>query len=503
MSEPSGFGTISAEVDVAIVGAGLSGIGMAAHLQRKCPSLSFALFERRAALGGTWDLFRYPGIRSDSDMHTLGFEFEPWTHERSIAGGEAILDYLNRTADKRGIRRHIRFGTKVVAADWDGRIARWRMAVELGDGKHQTVLARFLYLGAGYYDYDRPHDAAIPGTDRFQGTLIHPQFWPTDFEHSGKRIVVIGSGATAVTIVPAMAGSAAHVTMLQRTPTWYAIRPSKDALANTLRKYLPDWLAYRVTRFRNTRFQDWIFKRMRSDADAAKQTLTRHIQSRLGEHYCAENFTPPYDPWDQRLCMVPDGDMFEAIKAGDASIVTDAIATIDETGIQLKSGRRLEADAIVTATGLKLATGGKIAISVDGRPVEFSKHFYYKSCMLSNVPNLAMAFGYFNASWTLRVDLSADYVCKLMRAIDDRGADCATPVLTPGEEPYAGNIFEMTSGYLQRDMHLLPKSASTPPWWLGQNYLFDRTWMKKSPIDDGIIHWGRASNNLEREPVSD
>lgn len=481
------------DVDVAIVGAGLSGIGMAAHLQAKCPGLNFTIFERREAVGGTWDLFRYPGIRSDSDMHTLGFEFEPWTDAKSIAGAEAILRYMNDVVDKRGIRERIRFGCRVLSADWDGHSARWRMLVEADDGARSLVCARFLYLGAGYYDHDEPHDALLPGCESFAGEVIHPQFWPEDFDHSGKRVVVIGSGATAVTIVPAMAEAAAHVTMLQRTPTWYAVRPSRDALANNLRRVLPDRLAYALTRFKNIRISDRLFKRMRSRPDRARHALTKGIQAHLGDAWQPEHFTPAYDPWDQRLCMVPDADLFCAIREGKASIVTDRINIIDAGGIRLESGRYLEADVIVTATGLRLAVAGKIALSLNGRPLDVSRHYYYKSCMLSNVPNLVMMFGYLNASWTLRVDLVADYVCRLLGLMGEANADIATPVLAPGDEPAEGELFGMSSGYLTRGRHLLPKSADAMPWKLSQDYCFDARWMNSDPVDDGVLTFDRAA----------
>lgn len=481
-----------AEVDVAIVGAGLSGIGMAAHLQAKCPNLDFTIIERREAIGGTWDLFRYPGIRSDSDMHTLGFEFEPWTDEKSIAGADAILRYLNQVVDKRGIRRRIRFGSRVLSADWDGYAARWRLVVEAADGSRRLMRARFLYLGAGYYDHDDPHDARLPGYESFGGEMIHPQFWPDDLDYGGKRVVVIGSGATAITIVPAMAEAAAHVTMLQRTPTWYAVRPSRDALANGLRRILPDRVAYALTRFKNVRFSDWVFKRMRSRPDKARQALTKNIRTHLGEAWRPEHFAPPYDPWDQRLCMVPDADLFRAIREGKASVVTDRIDRIDVDGIRLQSGRYLEADVIVTATGLRLAVAGKIALSLDGRSLDVSRHYYYKSCMLSNVPNLVMMFGYLNASWTLRVDLVADYACRLLRLMEEAGADVATPVLAPDDEPAESELFGMSSGYLARGRHLLPRSAGTMPWKLSQDYRFDAKWMKSDPVDDGILTLDRA-----------
>ena len=489
------------DTDVAIVGAGLSGIGMAAHMQMLSPDRSFTLIERRADLGGTWDLFRYPGIRSDSDMHTLGFVFEPWTHEKSIADGPSILEYLNRIVDERGIRKSIRFGTSVAAADWDGAAALWRIALTGADGTSSTMTARFLYLASGYYDYDEPYDAQLPGRDSFGGEIIHPQFWPKDFDGSGKRIVVIGSGATAVTIVPSIADKAVHVTMLQRTPTWYAIRPAKDKLANALRKYLPGKLAYWLTRFKNVQMQNLVFKRARKSPEKIKDFLTNRLKEALGDKYDATTFTPPYDPWDQRLCLVPDGDLFNAINAGKAEIVTDTIRTIDATGIALNSGKHLDADVIITATGLKMVMAGKIALSVDGAPIDFSQCFYYKGCMFSNVPNLAGVFGYLNASWTLRADIDSQYVCRLLNHMKAARVDAATPAMRAGTEPPEENAFDLSSGYIERARHLLPKSAATMPWRLNQDYLYDKAWLKSNPIDDGLLVFSRAEAASSREPM--
>jgi len=478
------------DVDVLIVGAGISGIGMAVHLQEKCPGKSYAIVERRDDLGGTWDLFRYPGIRSDSDMHTLGFEFEPWKHEKAIADGPSILEYLNRIVDERGIRRNIRFGEKVQAANWDSATARWTLTLDGGS----TLTGRFLFLGSGYYDYDEPYDAQIPGREEFAGTIVHPQFWPEDLDYSGKQVVVIGSGATAATIVPAMAVTGAgHVTMLQRTPTWYAVRPAKDRLANTLRKLLPEKLAYAITRFKNIFWQDWFFKLARNKPEKVKQALTKRTQDLLGEHYDPVAFTPPYNPWEQRLCLIPDADLFEAIKAGSASIVTDRIERIDASGIQLQSGKHLDADIIITATGLQLAVAGKIRIAVDGQPVDFSQRYYYRNCMFSNVPNLAGIFGYINASWTLRVDIVANFLTRLFNHMDAIGADIATPALADDADLVAEGIFDaFSSGYLQRGKHLLPRNAAALPWRLNQDYVQDKKDMRSAPVDDGVIRFEKA-----------
>ena len=480
-------------LDMIIIGAGISGIGMAVHMKRDCPGKSIAVLERRDNLGGTWDLFRYPGIRSDSDMHTLGFSFEPWTHEKAIADGPSILDYLGMITAKYDLAKDMQFGRKVISAEWDSKTACWSVTTEGSDGATQLLRGRFLFLGSGYYDYDTPYDAGFSGRDKFKGQVVHPQFWPKDLDYAGKKVVVIGSGATAVTIVPAMAQSGAeHVTMLQRTPTWMASRPSKDALANTLRKVLPEGLAYRLTRAKNILLGDLMFKRARSQPEKAKEFLTTQVRTHLGEHYDEQAFTPPYNPWDQRLCLVPDADFFEAIKAGKAAVVTDQIDSFDKTGIKLQSGKHLDADIIVTATGLTMSFAGKIAMSVDGKPVDFSQHYFYRNCMFSNVPNLAGVFGYLNASWTLRVDIVAQYITRLLRQMDTYGAVAATPAMAAGTEPELDDIFDFSSGYIQRGKDQMPKNAAVLPWRLNQEYRKDRVDMRQAPIDDGVLEFTRA-----------
>jgi cation diffusion facilitator CzcD-associated flavoprotein CzcO len=486
-------------LDMLIVGAGISGIGMAVHMIRDCPDKSFAMLDRRDSVGGTWDLFRYPGIRSDSDMHTLGFSFAPWKHEKSIADGPAILEYLDAITDEYHLRDKMRFGQKVVSADWDSKTARWTVVSEAADGTRQRQQARFVFLGSGYYDYDEPYDAEFKGRNKFKGTIIHPQFWPKDFDHTGKKVVVIGSGATAVTIVPAMAKTgAAHVTQLQRTPTYMVSRPARDAIANTLRKVLPEKIAYAITRFKNITMQDWMFKRVRKNPEKARDFLLGETAKNLGPHYNETDFVPPYNPWEQRLCLVPDADFFEAIKQGKASVVTDHIDSFDATGIKLKSGRHLDADVIVTATGLKLAVAGKIAFSVDGQPVDFSKRFYYRNCMFSNVPNLAGVFGYINASWTLRVDIIGEYITRLLKQMDAYGAVAATPAMDPGAEPEHQDIFaDFSSGYLARGKDTMPRNAPSLPWRLNQDYRQDKQDMRQAPIDDGVMHFTRAKELVE------
>ena len=471
--------------DVLIVGAGLSGIGMAAHLRQKCPDRNYLILEQREAIGGTWDLFRYPGVRSDSDMHTLGFIFEPWKHEKSIADGPAILEYLNRIVDERGIRDNIRFGMRVISADFDSAAARWTVEVERASGERLRHTARWLYLGSGYYDYDEPYAAGFQ-PEAFKGTVVHPQFWPEDLDYAGKRVVVIGSGATAVTIVPAMANTAAKVTMLQRTPTWMFGRPAKDWLANIMRKVLPEETAYRLTRWKNVKMSDLGFKRARSKPDKIAKLMHKRIRKVLGPSHDLAAFTPPYNPWEQRVCLVPDDDLFHAVRNGRAEIVTDTIAAFEEHGIRLASGQLLEADVIVTATGLKLAVAGKIAVSQDGEAVDFAQRFYYKGCMFSNLPNLAVVFGYLNASWTLRSDLNADYICRVLNLMEERGADMAVASLPEDHGLEEENVFDFSSGYLQRSLHMMPKSAVPWPWRLSQDYQLDRRRMAES-VEDGVL----------------
>lgn len=484
--------------DVLIVGAGISGIGMAAHLEMMCPGRDYALLERRANLGGTWDLFRYPGVRSDSDMHTLGFAFEPWKHEKSIADAPAILEYLNHIVDERGIRERIAFGSKVVTADWSSDQACWRVAVERGDGSRSTVTANWLYLGTGYYDYDDPYDAGFDFS-AFQGQVVHPQFWPQDLDYAGKNVVVVGSGATAVTLVPAMAEAAKSVTMLQRTPTWMFSRPAKDALANFLRKILPEKMAYRITRWKNVFMQDKGFRSAREKPEKVKEFLQGKIEKALGDKYDKEAFTPPYNPWDQRLCLVPDADLFEAMKRDKASVVTGHIAAFDKDGVKLQDGRNLPADIIVTATGLSLVIAGKIAISQDGTPVAFEERFYYKGCMFSNLPNFSVVFGYLNASWTLRADINSEYVCKVLNHMAKDGANVATPVLPQNHGLEEDDLFDFSSGYIQRGKHIMPKSATSLPWRLNQNYRFDRKALSSAPIDDGVLQFDLIEAGRQRQ----
>jgi cation diffusion facilitator CzcD-associated flavoprotein CzcO len=475
-------------VDVLIVGAGLSGIGAAWHLQDRCPGKSYAILEARDAIGGTWDLFRYPGIRSDSDMHTLGYRFRPWTQAKAIADGPSIRQYVRDTAREAGIDRHIRFHHRVRSASWSSDKALWTITAE-HDGNAVVTTASFLFFCSGYYSYDEAYRPTWEDEGDFKGQIIHPQFWPEELDYAGKQVVVIGSGATAVTLVPEMARTAGHVTMLQRSPTYIASRPGEDSVANRLRRIFPSGLAYSLTRWKNVLFQLFFFRMARKRPAKVKERLVGMVRAQLGPDYdVATHFTPTYNPWDQRLCLVPDADLFEALKRGRASVATDHIERFTAEGIVLKSGKVLPADIIVTATGLKLNILGNIQVSIDGRAVDPSKELTYKGMMLSDVPNAAFAFGYTNASWTLKADLTSEFVCRTLNYMDKRGVKIATPVRTDlamSEEPY----LDFNSGYVQRALDILPKQGGKAPWKLNQNYALDLMTLRFGKIDDGTMRF--------------
>ena len=437
----------------------------------------------RAALGGTWDLFRYPGVRSDSDMFTLGYSFAPWRSDSAIAGGATVRAYLQQVADERGITPHIRFGAHVIGADWDSTAAFW--SVRLAGG--ETLRARFLFLGSGYYDYDSPHEPAIPGLDGFKGQVLHPQFWPQSFDAADRRVVVIGSGATAATLVPALAAQT-HVTMLQRTPSWYLPLPTADRAVRIARRLLPAGWAHRLIRWRNVRMQALLVRRARSDPQAVGEWLTGFARKMVGPAFAPEHFAPPYGPWQQRLCLIPGGDLYLALQAGQAEIVTGEIARVEPDAIMLADGRRIPADVIVTATGLRVAPMGKIPVTVDGVAVNFADRFWYRDCMFSNVPNLAALFGYLNAGWTLRVDVVCGYLCRLLNQMDRWQARAVIPAL-PDDHGLAevDVLGELSSGYLQRARTLVPRNATTAPWRINMDYLADRREMAVAPIDDGWL----------------
>jgi cation diffusion facilitator CzcD-associated flavoprotein CzcO len=473
-------------VDVILVGAGLSGIGAAYHLQTRCPDRRYLILEGRAAMGGTWDLFRYPGIRSDSDMHTLGYNFRPWTHAKAIADGPSIRDYIADTARDHDIERHIRFGHRVVSAAWSTPDARWTVETRREDGTTATYTCNFLHMCSGYYDYARGHAPHFAGQESFAGRIVHPQFWPEDLDYAGKQVVVIGSGATAVTLVPEMAKEAAHVTMLQRSPTYVVSRPAQDRVANWLRKRLPPRIAYGATRWKNVLFGMFFYRMARRKPEQTKERLLGMVRQHLGADYdVATHFTPRYNPWDQRLCLVPDADLFDTIRDGRASVETDTIDTFTPGGIRLASGKELAADVIVTATGLEMSLMGGIDVSVDGAPVAFSQALQYKGMMFSDVPNMAYTFGYTNASWTLKADLVAMYVCRLLNAMRKRGVRQATPRV--GDEPVTPEPFvDFSSGYIQRAQGRLPMQGDRKPWRLNQNYALDVMALRFGSVEDSI-----------------
>jgi monooxygenase len=479
--------------DVLIVGAGLSGIGAGYHLQHQCPGKSFAILEGRDCIGGTWDLFRYPGIRSDSDMFTLGYSFKPWTEPKAIADGPQILSYVRETAAENGIDKHIRFRHRVKRASWSTPDARWTVEAEriTGAGATEVVsfTCSFLFMCSGYYRYEAGYTPDFPGAADFAGRIVHPQQWPDDLYYAGKRVVVIGSGATAVTLVPEMARTAAHVTMLQRSPTYVVSRPAQDALANKLRRKLPAGLAYHLIRWRNVLFGMYFFQLSRRKPERVKQLILGGVRMALGPDYdVATHFTPRYNPWDQRLCLVPDGDLFKAIRDQRASVVTNEIDRFTATGIRLKDGSELPADIIVTATGLVLQVLGGMAVAVDGRPVDFATTLNYKGMMYSDVPNLAAALGYTNASWTLKCDLTCDYVCRLINYMDRHGyRQCMPHNDDPAIEALPSLSF--TSGYVQRAIAKLPRQGSKRPWRLYQNYALDIVSLRFGKIDDGVMRY--------------
>jgi cation diffusion facilitator CzcD-associated flavoprotein CzcO len=481
-----------ADFDVIIVGAGLSGIGVAYHLQRDCPHKSFAILEARGAIGGTWDLFRYPGIRSDSDMHTLGYRFRPWRGEKAIADGPSILDYLNDAAREYGIDRKIRYHQKVKRALWSSAKARWTLEVQGLDGKMLTYTCNFLQMCSGYYDYDGGYLPDWPGMESFKGELVHPQKWPEDLDYTGKRVVVIGSGATAVTLVPAMAEKAAHVTMLQRSPTYIVARPAKDVIANWLYAKRPESLAHPLARWKSILLQMYFYNIARKKPEAAKKRIIELAQAEIGPGVDIRHFTPRYNPWDQRLCLVPDGDLFKAIRDGKATIVTDEIETFSETCLKLHSGDELPADVVVTATGLVMKLMGGMELVVDGRIVNPGTALSYKGMMLSDVPNFASTFGYTNASWTLKADLTAEYLCRILNKMDRGGYAYCTPRNNdPSLNPDA--MLPLASGYMQRAKDLLPKQGSRRPRKLYQNYAKDMLALRFGSINDGTLVFTRGA----------
>ncbi len=477
--------------DIIIVGAGLSGVGTAYHLQKSCPGKSYVILEGRNSIGGTWDLFRYPGVRSDSDMYTLGYNFKPWREAQSIADGASILKYVQETANENGIEQHIRYGHVVKKANWLSTDATWTIETEnKTTGATVCFSCNFLMMCSGYYSYAKGYTPEFKSRECFKGELVHPQKWPKELNYDNKKVIVIGSGATAISLVPEMAKDAAHVVMLQRSPTYIVSRPEQDALANFLRRLLPEKIAYAMIRWKYIALQQFFYHRARTAPKKVKHTLLKMVRQELGSGYDLEtHFTPRYDPWDQRICLVPNSNLFQSIKSSKASVVTDQIETFTQKGILLKSGKEIEADIIVTATGLNLLVLGGVEFTVDAKPVEFSQTYTYKGMMYSDVPNLASIFGYINASWTLRADLIAEYICRLINHLENLGVRQCTPRLRDEDLNMSARPFieNFSSGYLQRLMHLLPKQGDREPWTNRQNYQHDKKMFRHGSINDGVL----------------
>jgi monooxygenase len=489
----------NSDVDVVIVGAGLSGIGTAVHLTTTCPGKSYVILEGRERLGGTWDLFRYPGIRSDSDMYTLGYSFKPWTDAKAIADGPAILSYIRDTATEHGVDRHIRYQHRVLRAVWSSKRARWTViALDGASGKEVEFTSRFVFMCSGYYDYAAGHTPDFAGRERFRGRIVHPQKWTEDIDYEGKRVVVIGSGATAVTLVPELAKRAAHVTMLQRSPTYIVSAPDKDKIADWMRARLPSKTAYAAARWKNVLRGMAFFGYSRRFPASAKKLFVGAVAKQVGNVVdVATHFTPSYKPWDQRVCLVPNGDLFKSLRSGKASMVTDVIETFTERGILLRSGTEIEADLVVTATGLNVKFLGGMTIEVDGQKIEPAKTMVYKGMMLSDVPNFALFMGYTNASWTLKCDLTSEFACRLIRYMDKHKIVKTVPRRTDPklkEEP----MIDFTSGYVQRAVGEMPKQGSFAPWKLYQNYALDRLLLRRAPIADRAMEFSRQRRTAER-----
>ena len=483
-------------VDVVVVGAGLSGVGAAYRLQSERPGTTYAILEAREDLGGTWDLFRYPGVRSDSDMYTLGYAFKPWRDGKSLADGPSILAYIRETAAENGIEEHIRFSTKVVAADFDTATARWHVTTEdPRTGERGELTCGFLYSCSGYYDYDRPHDPVFAGVEDFAGEVVHPQFWPEELDYAEKRIVVIGSGATAVTLVPSLLdgeGAAAHVTMLQRSPSWVSAVPGTDALAERIKSVLPAGVAHRLIRAKNIAFTTGFYQFCRRRPQQARRLLTGLATKVLGDaDLVREHFTPSYDPWDQRLCAVPSGDLFVAIRKGRADVVTDHVDRFVADGVRLASGRVLEADVVVTATGLRLRAFGGIAPRVDGEEVALSEQYVWNGAMITRIPNFAVCIGYTNASWTLRADLTHRLVCKVLRWMDEH--DYASVVPSPDGELSPRPLLDLASGYVQRSIGDFPRQGDRAPWLVRQNYVIDNATTLRRDLSRTLAPTPRAA----------
>jgi monooxygenase len=476
---------MSEHVDVLIIGAGLSGIGAAAHLTRELPGTSYVVLEARAASGGTWDLFRYPGIRSDSDMYTMGYRFKPWLDQESLAPGQRILDYVRETAAEYDVERHIRYDHRVTRASWSNDDARWTVEAE-HDGEPVTFTAGFVWSCRGYYDYEHGHEPEFAGAADFAGPIVHPQHWPDELEWAGKRVVVIGSGATAVTLVPTLARDAAHVTMLQRSPSYVMSLARRDPIALRIRRWLPAGAAHRLVRWKNIATTAAFYRLSRARPALVRRLIRKQNLAQLPEGYDVDtHFAPAYDPWDQRVCFVPDGDLFKAVRRGTAEVVTSTIERFDETGVVLTGGRHLDADLIITATGLRLSPFGGITLVVDGTTVDPAEEMTYRALMLTGVPNFVFTVGYTNASWTLKVDLVAEFCCRLLAHLSEHGYRSVVPVRDPSVPALA--FMDFTSGYVLRALDQLPRQGDREPWRLRQSYLHDRRTIRNASLDDGVL----------------
>ena len=485
--------------DVLVIGAGLSGIDAAHHLQELCPKKSYAVLEQRGAIGGTWDLFRYPGVRSDSDMFTMSYGFRPWKGPRALSPGSEIREYVQAVARDEGIDRHIKFHHQIKRASWSTPEAKWTVEAEQsspdGTKKPVTLTCNFLFSCAGYYQYSQGYTPDFPGIETFKGKVVHPQAWPQDLDYAGKRVVIIGSGATAVTLVPGMAATAGHVTMLQRSPTYIVSRPGIDTMANRLRKVLPAKMAHHIARFKNIAFSMYVFLLAQKKPDYVKGIIRKQVVSALGPDYDVDtHFNPHYKPWEQRLCLVPDGDLFAAVKSGAASIVTDKIDRMTPNGIRLQSGKELEADIIVTATGLVMRQIGGMELSVDGKPIETGKTLSYKGMMMSGVPNFANIFGYINASWTLKADLICTYVCRLINYMDKKSVKKVVPI-SDSEVPETSFIANFSSGYIQRGLATAPKQGTKKPWRVHQNYILDLISLGSKQFNNGALKFSSPGSS--------
>ncbi len=489
------------QVDILIVGAGISGIGLAVHLSKNCPQRKFEILERRESFGGTWDLFKYPGIRSDSDMSTFGYNFKPWGKEKVLASGPEIKSYLSDVIRENHLNEKIHYQHRVLSANYDSSKQKWIVEIEDSNHKKQTWSANFVLGCTGYYNYDQGYAPQFPQQQDFKGQLIHPQHWPENLDYSGKKVVIIGSGATAITLVPSLVkGGAAHVTMLQRSPTYIATVPAIDFIYEQTRKFMPEDLAYKFTRGRNIGMQRGIYLLAQKYPNLVRRLLLKGVELQLKGKVDMKHFTPNYAPWDQRLCVVPDGDLFKALREGRASVATDQIEKFTASGIQLKSGQHLDADIVVSATGLEIQILGGVKGSIDGKPMDTSKHMLYQGVMVSDVPNMAMIIGYINASWTLKVDVAAEYICRLINYMDKKGYAEVIAVTDKAEMLQDTVMGSLSAGYIARAADIMPKQGRHAPWSVSNNYLADRKNLKEAKFNDGVLQFQAHITQVSRKP---